>query len=195
MILLIICIQSCNKPDQTESKRQDSLAARGVRPPSNPPGEPSLPLAEADTLAEPHYADSLFLRNGELWAVNPASKREQMITETSSQIDQFFISDTRKYVVCLRRVDLIDSPGIYAEGEEPPKEPIHDVLVLNLLSKKSIRQFAVPQDVFVSFDRWISKSRFVFWCNDGFAANATYVYDAYRDSLQEVYYGYPDRRP
>ena len=193
-IVLTICLQSCGKQDQSISKKNDSIPAVNYQQPLDfdyPKDQPD-PLPEADTLYDTQYTDSLFLRNGELWAANYILKTERILTKTNSQIDTFFVSPSRKYAACLRRVGLIDSPGLYEEGEVIPKDPVHEVLVLNLVTKQIIRQFAEPEDIFIHIDRWISKSRLVFWCTNGLAANATYVYDAYRDSIQKVQYGYPN---
>jgi hypothetical protein len=47
-----------------------------------------------------------------------------------------------------------------------------------------------PTDIYMILDKWISKSRLLFDVTDDFAMEGSYVFDAFRDSLQLVKYDY-----
>jgi hypothetical protein len=38
----------------------------------------------------------------------------------------------------------------------------------------------------MDIDKWLSKSRVIFFTSDGFAVGGHFLFDAFRDSLQEI---------
>jgi len=133
-----------------------------------------LPLPEADTALAYHFNDSLFLRSGELWLYDFKAHKEKRLTSTHSQIGKFLISPTGKYVAWTGKI------------------PWRKVVVFNMSTRKVMRRIPPPEDIFVCFEKWVSPSRLLLTCSDEIACEAYYVYDSFRDSLQKVYYGYPN---
>jgi hypothetical protein len=145
------------------------------------------PLAEADTVSSQPSVNRALIQAGEIFLQDSATGSKFQLTRTGGNIDTLFVSPNGKYAACMQIVDWTDEPGEYEESETPPKRPIHQVVFLNLISHSTIR--VLPPDtvyVFWVFVRWISNSQALIYPSDSFAVDYAYVFDAFRDSLQEV---------
>lgn len=149
-----------------------------------------IPLAEADTIPSPPVSVHPTLNNREVFLVDSVTGTMEQLTFTQGNVDEVSISPNGKYLAYIKVVDYVDSPGEYQEGQTVPEDAVHAIVVVNLASGKTTREIPAPEDIFISFDRWISDSRFLFETGDGFAVGGFYVYDAFRDSLQKVKYGF-----
>jgi hypothetical protein len=110
------------------------------------------------------------------------------------RINKVFISPTGKYIACLVHIDSVDKPGLWDDNKPIPKISHEHLIVVNAIIPKIIREITVPinETDFIGIERrknWISKSRLFFHTSDGFAVGFYFVYDAFRDSLQESYEG------
>jgi hypothetical protein len=110
------------------------------------------------------------------------------------RINKLFISPTGKYIACLVHIDSVNKPGLWDGYKTIPKISHEHLIIVNAINPKIIREIAVPinETDFIGFEKrnnWISKSRLLFHTSDGFAVAFYFVYDAFRDSLQESYGG------
>ena len=177
---------------QLSAERSRAAAAKPTAPvTSTPPSVPAepIPLPEADTQLAVIQPLSPFLRDAHLWMHDSTSNKDTLISPPSWRIDRIALSPNQRYVAATRITDWIDSPGIFADTTSIPKEPTHNVSIFSCETGRLIRDIDPPEDIFLSMgNKWYSNSRLVLLCSDGFALNAIYVYDAYRDSLQKAPY-------
>jgi hypothetical protein len=107
------------------------------------------------------------------------------LSSERQRIDVVLQSPTGKYIACLVRVSLVNEPGVW--GDTPaPQRGYYDLVVVNTKSIHIVRRMEPPCADFIELDRWMSKSRLLFHTSDGFSVAGTFVFDAYRDSLQRV---------
>jgi hypothetical protein len=197
---------SCTSNDKRDTQSQDSSAAKSNQSATRVESQPKpnvadaeniiygrpvrQPLPELDTLPSPENPFRVVLKSREAFLVDSTSGATQQLTNTDGSIEEVSGSPNGRYVACMKIVDYVDSPGEYEPGEKVPKEAIHHLLVMSLPSGTIIREIPPPEDMFILSDRWISNSRVLFETADGFAVGGFFVYDAFRDSLQKVPYGY-----
>ena len=91
------------------------------------------------------------------------------------KIDDALVSPTGKYIAC----------GFWGE-KSGNKVSFRHLIVIEAGSGKVVRSTDSPSDCCIIMHKWISKSRLLFTTNDGFFVGLSYVYDAFRDSLQIV---------
>lgn len=101
------------------------------------------------------------------------------------KIDNGITSPTGKYIACLIRISMVDEPGLWGD-REPPKRPYEHLVIIDAINGKIIRRLKPPSDSFMDIDKWLSKSRVIFFTSDGFAVGGHFLFDAFRDSLQEI---------
>lgn len=194
-MLCVMIISSCSRrakeirPDSFTVGVMDSAA---VAPDEAIEDEEGGPLPELDT-SNVQYHYRVALQDGEIVRKDPASGISIVISNTGHKIDALFISPSGKYVAGQRRVRMVQEP-VLEPDENTPNTPVYEIMVFNIPSGKCIRQFPAPTDEFTFFDHWISTSRFVFYSADGFAVSGYYAYDAFRDSIQTVRYGYGNKK-
>jgi hypothetical protein len=193
LYLIFILALLVSAVDISCSKRKLGLTPAQLAEQSAPPSAPEQypliihPLQEGDTLAEASDSRKYFLRNSELWTIDTLSNDETQITFTRGKIHKFYCSPSTKYVACLHEVAITKEPGIF-EHNKAPDRSIYSIMVIRLADGKLIREFDSPPnfDQFLEFGRWLSKSRLFCYTSDGFAIGTGFLYDAFRDSLQQV---------
>lgn len=177
----------CSKNESADSKKD----ATNVEEPEY---KEMQPLPEADTLFSFPYHLAFYLKDSEVWATDTIAHIDQQLSFTQGNVDTFFVSPTKKYVLCQHITGSVKSPGIFEEGEDPGEEPVYSLMTIRTSDKKILRDFDAPLDLFLYFERWLSESQFLCSTSDGFAVGFFFVYDAYRDSLQRVPYGFGDAK-
>ena len=53
----------------------------------------------------------------------------RQITNTDGKIDELHRSPDGRYIAYLKIVEFVESPGLWEEGEEVPKEPVHHLVI------------------------------------------------------------------
>ncbi len=150
-----------------------------------------LPLPDADTLSMHTHLLTPALRNNRLWMHDSTTNTDSLVSPSDWSIDRASVSPNKKYVAVRRISDWIDSPGLWDDTTHIPKEPIFNIAVFDCQTSRLIRDIDPPEDLFLNMQTpWLSNSRLMLTCSDGFAVNAVYVYDAYRDTLQKVPYDF-----
>ena len=114
----------------------------------------------------------------------------RQITNTDGKIDELHRSPDGRYIAYLKIVEFVESPGLWEEGEEVPKEPVHHLVIQNLESQEILREIPPPRDIFIHLDKWLTKHRVLFVTTNGYAVNDFYMYNVSKDSLHTVPYGY-----
>jgi len=148
--------------------------------------ERSLP--EMDTTSTIPLSLNIFRWKGELFVLDSLTSKTEQLTFTRGKIDTFFLSPTRKYLVCLKLVGTAKEPGLWTSEDKAPDVPAYNIVVIEILKRRLVREIE-PRTFDLTFTKWISTSRFHFTEGDGFAVGEFYVYDAFRDTLQELPYG------
>ena len=152
----------------------------------------SYPLAEADSSTSVLRL-SAFIKSGELWLRDSSSFTQELVTKTGGRIRAFYFSPNRKYLACTKFCGI---DTIWADSEDPNYQHFSTDSVYNLVFLNCLKRTAkeIGSDLktfnFVSWYKWISKSRGLFRVNDQLTVGGCYVYDAYRDTCQNVNYGY-----
>lgn len=184
LLALSFSLLACQKK-VTQQAQPPSLDSSSTQSPTQPePYRAEQPLPEADTISNAVLPLRVFLDKGELMLFDSLTQQTHQLTLTDQSIDEFLVSPTSDYVVCLKRIGMIPDPELEA-NENAREVPVHVVLVLETSTLKIIREFNPPDD-FVDVTKWVSKSRFHLWTSDGFAVGESFVYDAFRDSLQQL---------
>ena len=139
-----------------------------------------LPLLEADTSSNSLPINAL-IKNGELWLCDSSSMTQELVTHTNGAILSFELSPNRKYLACLRfvEIDTVQSDSVF------------NLIFVNYALKalKEFRSEAKYSD-YISWHGWISKSRGMFRISDGLTVGPCYVFDAFRDTLENTNYAY-----
>lgn len=188
--MFIACQQEERKP-QNEPRLSDSSSPQTRQEETqireeNSAGQYSLP--ELDTIPTVPLALDVFRSNGELFLLDSLSLEMSQLTFTEGTIDTFFLSTARRYVACLKVIEIVDSPGEWEPDVDPPDERIHSILIIDIPERRIVREIR-PSDWNQHFQSWISKSRFHFISVGGFDVSGFYVYDIIRDSVQHLPYG------
>ncbi len=141
-----------------------------------------LPLPEADTSTN-SLPINASIKNGELWLWDSASMTQELITQTNGAIISFVFSPNRKYLSCLRYVEF-DSLTLQPDS-------VYNLIFVNCAMKtaKEFRSEAKYLD-FIHWEKWISKSRAIFRINDDLTMGPCYVFDAFRDTLENTNYAF-----
>ncbi len=127
------------------------------------------------------------LKNGELYQMSGTIVGEK-ITSTNGKIDSYLVSPNKYYVAYSIIVGYTDDPGIYEDNEKVPQVPLCHIVVMDLESKKKLREIKPPSEnePFILMDRWISNEVFSLYDADGFAVGRKYVYNAGTDELRQA---------
>ncbi len=188
LILTVITFATCTPKKSGVAKntfvsdsnaiQQSGTVSRSVKGPGSKFAEP-LPEADHDTTV---YPFNILRRHGEVLRIDPILHDTLQLSHTKGHIDSFFLSPTHKYLACLRRIP----------GGEYPEYPWHELLVYEIPSYKFIRrlnssEFKLSPFVgSVGIWHWVSSSRLLFTSMSDLDVAGYYVYDAFRDSVQEV---------
>ena len=181
-IAILLFMSSCFKKMETKIIQVDSINAiidtsTYIEKPivSNAPSDP---LIEVDTM-NIDYPFNVYRKGNEIFLYDSSLSKEFQITKVNGAIDTFYLSPNRKYVACRKKMEYVDDRWWYG------------VFFINNQDRKLIKGFEAPTSGFLFFKSWISNSRCILTTSDGFAVSEYYVYDAYRDTVQRVNYGYP----
>jgi hypothetical protein len=146
----------------------------------------SLLLPEADTSMAERHLLTPFLRDNELWAHDSTSNKDSLIVKDSLGINEIVISPHRRYVAVQWIRQLIGISGVWADSTEAPQQEIHTVSIYDCESGRLIRDIDLGLETFFGTHKWYSNSRIILGAASEFELIGFYLYDAYRDSLQEM---------
>ena len=157
---------------------------RSPLPDSSEPAFVALP--EADTSMAERHLLTPFLRDNELWMHDSTSNKDSLIVKDSLGINEIVISPHRRYVAVQWIRQWIGMSGVWADSEEVPQEEINTVSIYDCESGRLIRDLDLGIETFFGTHKWYSNSRIILGAASDFELIGFYLYDAYRDSLQEM---------
>jgi hypothetical protein len=142
------------------------------------------PLPEADTSGNCVIPYKFLVKSGEVWSLDTLSGELAPYTSSRGSIQSILSSPSAKYLACERASWVVkrkdESGEIHTEGEG------WHVIVLQVCERRVIREIDIPTPGCIKPNRWISDSRLLLFSGDELDVYGEYVYDAFRDSLQEV---------
>jgi len=137
------------------------------------------PLPESDSKHDSNPRIKLMKYHGQYFLFDSVQLDTFHLSYKRHGIDDGLTSPTGKYIAC----------GFLGEPSGD-KISVRRLIVLNANSGRIIHSMGPPTASYIILDKWISKSRLLFETVDDFVMDGSFVFDSFRDSLQQVKYNY-----
>jgi hypothetical protein len=180
IILLALFLSSCRaKHEEINSNQAGRPSNATISKVSTKEEQDRNPLPESDYTHESKPHIYLMKIHDQYILYDSVQLDTFHLSYKHHRIDVGLTSPTGKYIAC----------GFLGEPSGD-KISIRRLIILNAYSSRIIHSMGPPTDIYMILDKWISKSRLLFDVTDDFAMEGSYVFDAFRDSLQLVKYDY-----
>ncbi len=128
-----------------------------------------------------------FLKDGEVWISNKEGRAVEQITKTNGKVEGFLFSPTLRCLAYSKIIKYVDAPGLYEEGEEPGRVNLSSIVIVDLGTKKQLREIR-PKDDWLELSKWMSGTRLLFYESSGFDVSDYYEFDTHKNIQKKLDY-------
>ena len=121
------------------------------------------------------------LKNNEVWILDQGGREAKQITKTDGKVEEFHFSPDLSYLAYTKVINYVEEPGVLSNGEDIPKIPVFSIVVMDVKTRKIVRELMPPESEWIHPIKWLPKEKLLFYSSDGVGVHGYFEFDVSRN--------------